>query len=97
MQVILHGGGNVGSSDQNLNGEPSLTGENSAEQLPLTKLCKIGPKYLHNILTPNTNTKGRHKDNLFVVRPNTNWLKNSFTYRERDSVLRNVNIASLAF
>ena len=42
---------------------------------------KIALKYLHNILIPNTNTKGRHKDNLYVVQPNTNWLKNSFTYR----------------
>ena len=42
------------------------------------KINKIAPKYLHNILTPDTNTKGRHK---VVVWPNTDWLNNVFTYR----------------
>ena len=38
---------------------------------------KLSPPYLHDIFTSNTNSKGRNKDNLFVIRTNTN----SFTYR----------------
>ena len=42
---------------------------------------KLSPPYLHDIFTSNANSKGRNRDNLFVMRPNTNWLRNSFTYR----------------
>ena len=42
---------------------------------------KLSPPYLHDIFTSNANSIGRNRDNLFVMRPNTNWLRNSFTYR----------------
>ena len=34
---------------------------------------KLSPPYLHDIFTSNTNSKGLNKDNIFVIRPNTNW------------------------
>ena len=42
---------------------------------------KLSPPYLHNLFTYNIHTRGRNHDKLYVIRPLTNWYKNSFTYR----------------
>ena len=44
-------------------------------------LHKTAPGYLHGLFSLNTNTKGRNKDKLYIVRPATNWMKNSFVYK----------------
>ena len=44
-------------------------------------LNKLSPPYLHNLFSFNLFSKGRNSDKLYVVRPITNWFKNSFTYR----------------
>ena len=50
---------------------------------------KLSPPYLHDIFTSNANSKGRNKDNLFVMRPNTNWLNNYFTASLLSSFIHN--------
>ena len=44
-------------------------------------LNKLSPPYLHNVFSFNLFSKGQNRDKLYVVRPITNWFKNSFTYR----------------
>ena len=43
--------------------------------------CTV-PGYLHGLFSPNTNTKGRNMDKLYIIRPTSNWLKNPFVYTE---------------
>ena len=64
-------------------------------------LNKLSPPYLHNLFQRNPASRGRNKDKLFLIRPLTNWVKHSFSYksaklwnslsrdtRQSDSILR---------
>ena len=47
-------------------------------------LKELAPTYLHGKFHKNSEigrAGGRNADNIYVIRPNTNWAKNSFHYR----------------
>ena len=44
-------------------------------------LNKLSPPYLHNLFQRNPASRGRNKDKLFLIRPLTNWVKHSFSYK----------------
>ena len=47
-------------------------------------LKELAPTYLHGKFHKNSEigrAGGRNADNIYVIRPNTNWVKNSFHYR----------------
>ena len=47
-------------------------------------LKELAPTYLHGKFHKNIEIEragGRYADNIYVIKPNTNWAKNSFHYR----------------